>query len=84
MIYFHDISIYISLYLNSGVQLGTKSFYDNKYLMIYYLVPSVLYCLYNNLSFINLSKFDPTTYLLLMQSRLLMTGMVYQVLYKYD
>ena len=84
MIYFHNISIYTSLYLNSGVQRGTKSFYDNKHLMIYYLVPSFLYCLYNNLSFMNLSQFDPTTYLLLMQSRLLMTGMVYQVLYKYD
>ena len=84
MIYFHNISIYTSLYLNSGVQRGTKSFYGNRHLMIYYLVPSFLYCLYNNLSFMNLSQFDPTTYLLLMQSRLLMTGMVYQVLYKYD
>ena len=79
MIYFHNISIYTSLYLNSGVQRGTKSFYHNRHLMIYYLVPSFLYCLYNNLSFMNLSQFDPTTYLLLMQSRLLMTGMVYQV-----
>ena len=35
--------------------------------------------LYNNLSFVNLSYFDPTTYFMFMQIRLLMTGIMYQV-----
>lgn len=48
----------------------------------YYLIPAVLYCLYNNLSYINLSKFDPTTYFLLLQFRVVVTGIVFQV-YKY-
>ncbi|KAA0195301.1 hypothetical protein HAZT_HAZT002093 [Hyalella azteca] len=43
-----------------------------------YLVPGVLYCLSNNLTFTNLSHFDPTTYLLLMQLRVLVTGLIYQ------
>ena len=46
---------------------------------VYYLIPSSLYCLYNNLSFANLSIFDPTTYFIFMQIRLLMTGFIYQV-----
>ena len=64
---------------NGNTLRGIKSFDENKRLMIYYMVPSVLYCIYNNLSFKNLSNFDPTTYLLLLQSRLLMTGVIYQV-----
>ncbi|XP_018024679.1 UDP-galactose transporter senju [Hyalella azteca] len=47
-----------------------------------YLVPGVLYCLSNNLTFTNLSHFDPTTYLLLMQLRVLVTGLIYQILFK--
>ena len=43
------------------------------------MVPASLYCLYNNLSFENLSIFDPTTYFIFMQIRLLMTGVIYQV-----
>ena len=49
--------------------------------MIYYMMPSFLYCLYNNLSFKNLARFDPTTYLLLLQTRILMTGVIYQVIW---
>lgn len=45
----------------------------------FYMIPASLYCLYNNLSFTNLAFFDPTTYFLFMQIRLLMTGVIYQV-----
>lgn len=47
-----------------------------------YMVPSVLYCLYNYLAFINLSIFDPTTYFIFLQLRVLLTGVVYQCLFK--
>ena len=44
-----------------------------------YFVPAALYCLYNNLSFVSLSYFNPTTYFMFMQIRLLLTGVIYQV-----
>ena len=44
-----------------------------------YLVPAVLYCVYNMLTFVNLSAFDPTTYFLLLQLRVVVTGVMYQV-----
>lgn len=47
-----------------------------------YLVPALLYCFYNNLSFVNLAAFDPTTYNLLLQFRVVITGLLFQVLFK--
>jgi len=46
-----------------------------------YFVPSFLYCLYNNLTFVNLSSYDPTTYFLLLQFRVVVTGIVFQILF---
>ena len=43
-------------------------------MVFYYLVPSALYAVYNNLSFLSLAKFDPTTYYLLLQFRVVVTG----------
>ncbi|GFS78168.1 UDP-galactose transporter senju [Nephila pilipes] len=54
---------------------------NSKVLMLYF-VPAFLYSLYNNLTFVNLSVFDPTTYYLLMQIRVVITGVVFQVLFK--
>lgn len=47
--------------------------------LVLYFVPAFLYCLYNNLAFINLSVFDPTTYYLLLQFRVVITGILFQV-----
>ncbi len=47
-----------------------------------YIIPSILYCLYNNLIFINLQTYDPTTYFLLLQFRVVVTGIVFQCLFK--
>ena len=47
-----------------------------------YMVPAFLYCLYNNLSFVNLASYDPTTYYLLLQLRVAVTGVIYQFLFK--
>lgn len=46
------------------------------------MVPALLYCLYNNLAFLNLSIFDPTTYFILLQLRVILTGIIYQCLFK--
>jgi len=60
--------------------LSSISIYRN--VLLLYLVPAALYCLYNNLSFLSLSKFDPTTYFMFMQIRLLLTGLIYQILFR--
>lgn len=49
---------------------------------VLYIVPAFLYCLYNNLQFINLSNYDPTTYYILLQFRVVVTGLVYECLFK--
>ncbi|KAL9925271.1 UDP-galactose transporter senju [Glossina fuscipes] len=50
--------------------------------MLLYCVPAFLYCLYNNLSFVNLATFDPTTYYLLLQLRVVITGLLFQIIFK--
>ncbi|XP_051165438.1 UDP-galactose transporter senju [Leptopilina boulardi] len=54
----------------------------NRKVLVLYMVPSSLYCLYNNLTFLNLAKFDPTTYFLLLQFRVVITGLIFQVVFK--
>uniref|UniRef100_A0A0K8TN46 Putative udp-sugar transporter protein slc35a5-like isoform x1 n=1 Tax=Tabanus bromius TaxID=304241 RepID=A0A0K8TN46_TABBR len=54
---------------------------DAKVLLLYF-VPAFLYCLYNNLAFTNLSTFDPTTYYLLLQFRVVITGILFQIIFK--
>ena len=53
----------------------------NKKVLLLYTIPSFLYCLYNNLAFINLAAFDPTTYYVLLQLRVVMTGIIFQVVF---
>ena len=47
-------------------------------LLARYSVPAALYCVYNNLVYVNLAAFDPGTYNGLMQLRIVMTGVIYQ------
>ncbi|XP_043228826.1 UDP-galactose transporter senju-like isoform X2 [Amphibalanus amphitrite] len=54
----------------------------NRRACLLYLVPAVLYCIYNMLTFVNLKAFDPTTYFLLLQLRVVVTGVMFQVLFK--
>ena len=72
------ISNYIFVSSSSLLSL-LKSVSTYRWVLGLYLVPASLYCLYNNLSFISLSYFNPTTYFMFMQIRLLMTGLMYQV-----
>ena len=44
-----------------------------------YAAPALLYCVYNNLVYVNLTTFDPGTYNVLMQLRIVFTGLLYQV-----
>ena len=69
-----------SIYMrdNTAVSLG-ENILENRNVLGLYFVPAALYCLYNNLSFVSLSYFNPTTYFMFMQIRLLLTGLIYQV-----
>lgn len=60
----------------------TAEFVKFRKVLMLYLVPAALYCLYNNLQFVNLANYDPTTYFLLLQFRVVVTGVVFQVLFK--
>uniref|UniRef100_A0A336M608 CSON011419 protein n=1 Tax=Culicoides sonorensis TaxID=179676 RepID=A0A336M608_CULSO len=50
-------------------------------LLFLYLIPALLYCIYNNLAFLNLSTFDPTTYFILLQLRVVFTGILFQIIF---
>jgi len=78
----------LKLVLSSSVYIKDKTVVSlsegilkNKNVLGLYFVPAALYCLYNNLSFVSLSYFDPTTYFMFMQTRLLLTGLIYQILF---
>jgi len=58
------------------------SVFKYKYVLLLYLAPAGLYCLYNNLSFLSLTYFNPTTYFMFMQIRLLLTGVIYQIFFR--
>ena len=78
---FLRVTVYPSFFRNSTRSLLAESF-KHRRILYYYLVPAFLYCFYNNLAFTNLAIFDPTSYFMFMQTRLLMTGVIYQFLFK--
>lgn len=55
---------------------------SNQKLLLLYMVPAFLYCLYNNLTFVLLELFDVSTYYCLMQFRIVVTALIYQILFK--
>lgn len=74
-------------YLEDGEVLVHTIFVSRKRRSIWrrsliYAVPSLLYAVYNNLTFHNLSLFDAGTYQVFMQTRILFTGMLFTVLLK--
>lgn len=48
-----------------------------------YFIPALLYCLYNNLAYVNLLNYDPATYFILLQLRVVITGVLFQVKHNY-
>ncbi|XP_045515147.1 UDP-galactose transporter senju [Pieris brassicae] len=59
-----------------------KAISNNYNLLLQYFIPSLLYCFYNNLAFINLSHYDPTSYYILLQFRVVLTAFIFQFLFK--
>ena len=64
---------------DGGVGMMMHSTLGSLPLLAKYSVPALLYCVYNNLVYVNLSFFDPGTYNVLMQLRIVLTGVAYQV-----
>ncbi|KAH8271795.1 hypothetical protein KR044_005548, partial [Drosophila immigrans] len=59
-----------------------RDVHKDRQVLALYMVPAFLYCLYNNLAFVNLATFDPTTYYLLLQLRVVVTGVLFQIIFK--
>ncbi|PFX27189.1 CMP-sialic acid transporter [Stylophora pistillata] len=79
---------FVKLIIAVGLQLQTSTFGEflqhvrsNVKVLVLYVVPSFMYCLYNNLAFVNLANYDPTTYFLLLQFRVVVTGVIFQILF---
>lgn len=76
-----DSLIFFIHYRNTVKSLIT-SVINGRNVLVLYLVPAFLYCLYNNLSFHNLAVFDPTSYFILLQFRVVITGVLFQIVFK--
>ncbi|XP_047132565.2 UDP-galactose transporter senju isoform X1 [Hydra vulgaris] len=64
-----------------GVQSLFRDIVKHSNVLLLYMIPAFLYCLYNNLAFTNLRSYDPTTYFLLLQFRVVITGVIFQFLF---
>jgi len=51
-------------------------------LFLLYMIPSALYTVYDILAYINLKTFDPPTYFLLLQFRMVVTGLIHQQVFQ--
>eukprot|EP00438_Fugacium_kawagutii_P004061 Skav200552 [mRNA] locus=scaffold2256:25017:27325:+ [translate_table: standard] len=72
-------SMYV-VYDGSLAEMFRVTFKEVRVLLLYG-IPAVLYALYNNLLFINLASFDPGTYNVLIQLKIALTGVLYQILF---
>jgi drug/metabolite transporter (DMT)-like permease len=55
---------------------------ENRDMALKYFIPSGLYALYDILAYVNLRKFDASTYFLLLQFRMVMIGLLHQSMFK--
>eukprot|EP00050_Salpingoeca_kvevrii_P015676 m.49008 g.49008 ORF g.49008 m.49008 type:complete len:214 (+) comp6458_c0_seq1:37-678(+) len=65
-----------------SLHLMWTSVLRHKHVFLYYFVPAGLYALYNILTYVNLEVLDPTTYFVLLQLRVIVTGVVFQIIFK--
>lgn len=74
--------IAVSIYLSEkSTKSLLKEVVSNQRLFLLYFIPAAFYCLYNNLAFVSLVNFDPTTYYILLQLRMVVTGVIYQIVF---
>ncbi|KAF1327737.1 Drug/metabolite transporter, partial [Globisporangium splendens] len=68
--------------LVARVQLLLQQIVAHRELLWKYFIPSGLYVLYDVLSYVNLRRFDASTYFLLLQFRMVITGMLHQFMFQ--
>ncbi|XP_046916305.2 UDP-galactose transporter senju [Dermatophagoides farinae] len=73
------ISIYVK---DNDFRYIPNELFGHNRLLLLSCIPAILYCIVNNLQFINMSHYDPVTYSVWMQCRLIATGIVYQFVFK--
>jgi drug/metabolite transporter (DMT)-like permease len=67
-----------AMYYRTGKFLPVSVFKEGTWRIgLYFAVPSGIYAVYNNLTYFNLSAFDPGTYQVFMQTRVIFTGVLY-------
>lgn len=69
-------SVCIFLATEGSISSLRVQLFTHKSLMVLYVVPAVLYSVYNNLTFVGLEIFDPATYFVLMQFRVVFTAIM--------
>jgi solute carrier family 35 (UDP-sugar transporter), member A1/2/3 len=88
--YFHSTDVHVTSFelvlMQELIKLVVSAFFSwretprgNKKIpasIWWYAVPAVLYTMYNNLTYIGLERFPPSTYFVLMQLRIVATGIV--------
>uniref|UniRef100_A0A6S9UKE5 Uncharacterized protein n=1 Tax=Chrysotila carterae TaxID=13221 RepID=A0A6S9UKE5_CHRCT len=75
------IALTLVLWNEGGFASLVRAVQGNRMLLVKYALPALLYCVYNNLVYVNLEVFDPGTYNVLLQLRIVLTGLLYQLLF---
>eukprot|EP01063_Lacrimia_lanifica_P001536 TRINITY_DN10778_c0_g2_i1.p1 TRINITY_DN10778_c0_g2~~TRINITY_DN10778_c0_g2_i1.p1 ORF type:complete len:354 (+),score=146.00 TRINITY_DN10778_c0_g2_i1:79-1062(+) len=80
---FTKLFIATGMFVQSDGTLGemVQQFQANLPLFYRYFLPAMSYVVYDNLTFINLSFTDPVTYVVLMQMRIAVTGIVWSIFF---
>eukprot|EP01060_Flectonema_neradi_P013679 TRINITY_DN20423_c0_g1_i1.p1 TRINITY_DN20423_c0_g1~~TRINITY_DN20423_c0_g1_i1.p1 ORF type:complete len:302 (+),score=34.48 TRINITY_DN20423_c0_g1_i1:82-987(+) len=75
------IAVVMFLRADGNVSEMLTQLKQNGKLFARYFLPALSYVVYDNLTFINLSLTDPVTYVILMQMRIVVTGLVWSVFF---
>ena len=72
------VAVGLFLICDGGIRKLLRDATASSALLVRYMAPALLYSVSNSLTYINLSAFDPGTYVLVMQLRIVLTGLVFQ------
>ncbi|KAE8880566.1 hypothetical protein PF005_g5057 [Phytophthora fragariae] len=67
--------------LGARIRFMVTQAQEHRNLLLLYFIPSGLYVVYDVLSYVNLRAFDAATYFLLLQFRLVVTGILHQMMF---
>lgn len=75
------LAIVMYVVRNGTLEQMLEAAMAHPHLLVKYFFPALLYCMYNNLVYVNLTVFDPGTYNVLMQLKIVLTGVIYQLVF---